>query len=465
MADVAVGVTSAAGGLVAWRRNRGVGGLLLAVSATWFLGYLSHPLLYLHRGPMVHLHLSYPTGTLRRWTTRAVVAGGYAWAVIDGWVDQPRLTAAVAVAVSVAALDTFVRTSGPARRAGVPALVAALLFAAVLGLSAANQLLRWDQDLVVALVYDGVIAIVTTWLAADLIVGRWTEATVAHLVAQLGETNDAEGLVSALRRALGDPGLEVARPDSIAVPDGRSRTPVVDDGETVAVLVHHASVPDPELLRGAVEATRLAVLNSRLRADAARRADVLDGARRRLVEVDAEQRRMLGQAIASGPIAELRAARRKVQGAGMREGIDQAIAQLEDSAAGLRPPLDLGLEVALRRIEGPVPVVHRITVPDLPRTVAETIWFICAEARTNVAKHASASRIDIRVWQVGHTVSVSIADDGRGGADPTGSGLRGLADRVAAVGGSFSLQSPPGRGTTITARIPGEEVRVGDENP
>ena len=91
----------------------------------------------------------------------------------------------------------------------------------------------------------------------------------------------------------------------------------------------------------------------------------------------------------------------------------------------------------------------------LPRAVEAAAYYITAEAVTNAAKYARASRVRVRVDFSDGFVTVDVADDGVGGADPVnGSGLRGLADRVEALGGALEVRSPPGAGTTLTARMP-----------
>jgi signal transduction histidine kinase len=97
-------------------------------------------------------------------------------------------------------------------------------------------------------------------------------------------------------------------------------------------------------------------------------------------------------------------------------------------------------------IAGPVAV---------PSALAVAAYFSCAEALTNVVKYAGATAAAIRVIVDADTLLLSVADDGRGGADPAaGTGLRGLVDRAEALGGSLTIDSPPGRGTTITLRFP-----------
>jgi signal transduction histidine kinase len=103
----------------------------------------------------------------------------------------------------------------------------------------------------------------------------------------------------------------------------------------------------------------------------------------------------------------------------------------------------------------PVPVEVRVDAGRVPAAAEAAVYFVCSEALTNVAKHGAASRVQLDVKLAGDAIAVTIVDDGVGGADSRrGSGLRGLADRVEALGGRLRVESPPGRGTRIFAEIP-----------
>jgi signal transduction histidine kinase len=135
--------------------------------------------------------------------------------------------------------------------------------------------------------------------------------------------------------------------------------------------------------------------------------------------------------------------------------------ELRRLAHGLHPRVlsEHGLEGALAATakDLAVAVDVRVTATHLPQPVVVVVYFVCAEALTNVAKHAAASRVTVTVTAAAGDgrVRVEIADDGIGGADPAGgSGLRGLADRVETFGGSLRVDSVPGRGTRIAAEIP-----------
>ena len=116
--------------------------------------------------------------------------------------------------------------------------------------------------------------------------------------------------------------------------------------------------------------------------------------------------------------------------------------------------LDTALETLARR--APVPVeLETLAGERLPEAVELAAYFVVAEALTNVAKYAEASCATVNVDRDNGRVVVSVTDDGVGGANPAnGTGLRGLADRLAVIEGRLDVESERGRGTTITARIP-----------
>jgi signal transduction histidine kinase len=150
------------------------------------------------------------------------------------------------------------------------------------------------------------------------------------------------------------------------------------------------------------------------------------------------------------------------------EPLDRAHAQakdlmvmLRDIVSGISPQVlgDLGLLPALRELASRTPVPVHVTGPDVlsrpPEQVETTAYFVASEALGNVAKHAMATVVLLNVEWTGGTLVLEIKDDGAGGADPSrGSGLTGLADRVAAVDGRLFLASPPGGGTLVRVELP-----------
>ncbi len=488
IADPIVGMVLLACGAITWARRpkSRVGLLLVVASGCWFLGSLWSAAVFLHRGPLVHLHLSYPTGRVRRRLTVVAVVAAYVVAVVEGLVESPWLTLGLAVLVAVAAVDVFARTSGKARKAGGPALGAALAFAGVLALSSANVLLGWDADRPVLLVYDLTICAVAVTLTADLLWGRWTDATVADLVTQLGGHADTVGFQGELQRALGDPTLMVGywvaelggyiddagRVLDVRGGDGRAVTDIEDDGEPVAVLVHDPAVLDDQaLVDGATAALRLAVANARMRAQVQARVGELSAARRRIVEAADEQRRVLESELAAGAERHLNVvaglldelhdrADGSVQVAlgGVRAEVRGTQDELREFAQGIRPPLlgSGGLRAAIPVLaaRGSVPVQVDITVGRLAPAIESAVYFVCAEALTNIAKHSAAEHARVSVSVDGADVVGRIVDDGIGGVDRQGLGLRGLADRVEALGGSLRVHDATNGGTVLEARIP-----------
>jgi PAS domain S-box-containing protein len=178
-----------------------------------------------------------------------------------------------------------------------------------------------------------------------------------------------------------------------------------------------------------------------------------DGAQQRLVALSLSLR--LAQAkLDSDPAA----ARSILAGAG--EELALALDELRELARGLHPAVlsDRGLRAAVEMLAGRSPVPIEIAaIPDerLPEPVEAAAYYLIAEALTNVAKYAQASAVHVRVTESDGRVVVEVTDDGVGGADAAaGTGLRGLADRVEALGGSLEIVSPAGGGTSLRAEIP-----------
>jgi signal transduction histidine kinase len=151
-------------------------------------------------------------------------------------------------------------------------------------------------------------------------------------------------------------------------------------------------------------------------------------------------------------------ARRAVEDA--HEEAKRALTELRGFIRGLHPAVldDRGLDAALSGIaaRAPLPVSVRVEVTGrCSPTVEAVAYFVVSEALTNVARHAQANRAEVVVEQVGDRLRVTVRDDGRGGASPDhGSGLRGLAQRVASVDGTLRVESPAGGPTVIVAELP-----------
>ncbi len=200
----------------------------------------------------------------------------------------------------------------------------------------------------------------------------------------------------------------------------------------------------------------------------------LAASRARILKAGDEERRRLGRDLHDGAQQQLVSAVISLQLAQKRwndrgrarqlvddalEHAQAAIGDLRELAAGIHPSVltDRGLHAALETLgsRAPVPVELVAQLPErLPMSVETTAYFLVAEALTNVGKYARASRASVTVRVAGDELEIEVLDDGVGGANPAaGSGLRGLADRVAALQGALAVSSPPGRGTRIHARI------------
>jgi signal transduction histidine kinase len=251
---------------------------------------------------------------------------------------------------------------------------------------------------------------------------------------------------------------------------GRSVTPIDHDGVPVAALVHDSSaLGDPGLVADVAAATRLAVSNVQLQAEVRAHVAEVEASRRRIVEAADRQRRRLEQELREG--AEVRLARvaqlldssdpHLTEAAA---ALDTARRELRELARGIHPAAltERGLAGALGELaaRAPVPVEIDASSERFPPAVEAVAYFVCSEGLANIAKYAEASCASLNVAVRDGALVVALSDDGVGGADASsGSGLRGLGDRVAALGGRFEVVSPRGRGTRLQAELPLEQNR------
>jgi signal transduction histidine kinase len=314
---------------------------------------------------------------------------------------------------------------------------------------------------------------------------------VGDLVAGLAAADSGEGLRDGLAEALSDPSVELAfwvpetrgyvnaagRPVRLpAEGERRAAVPVTHDGKPVGVIVHDSTLEGSEdLVASVASAAGLRMENERLDAELRARLEELRASRARIVEASYRERRRVERDLHDGAQQRLMAlalnlklARSKVDedpagaGALLDEAtaeLEQATAELRELARGIHPGLltDRGLVPALEALasRAPVPVELRAEIGERPASGVEAAtYFLVSEALANVAKHAGAQRVSVTVARSNGALTVEVADDGRGGADPDGSGLRGLADRVAALDGEFSVGEGDDGGTCVRASIP-----------
>jgi signal transduction histidine kinase len=267
-------------------------------------------------------------------------------------------------------------------------------------------------------------------------------------------------------------GQPVELPDPAS---GRAWTAVERDGQRVAAIVHDAALDTtPELVQAAATASSLAIDNERLKADLRARLEELRVSRLRIVEATDAARRRIERDLHDGAqqqlvalALELRLLRMRTSDPELQPLVDglsarltAALEELRTLARGIHPAIltDRGLGAALSDLASRGPLIVRPSVDiagRLPPAIEAAVYFLVAEGLTNVAKYAGVDSARVGVCREGDDVVVLVADDGAGGADvERGTGLRGLKDRLAAVDGTLRIDSPPGRGTTLLARIP-----------
>jgi signal transduction histidine kinase len=189
--------------------------------------------------------------------------------------------------------------------------------------------------------------------------------------------------------------------------------------------------------------------------ETARRAlerNLHDGAQQRLVALSVALR-LVESRVDTEPEAALQLL------TGAQSELAQALEELRELARGIHPAVltDRGLRAALETLAARAPFAVELDTPDerLSADVEAAAYYVVAESLTNVAKYARATSAQVTVRREDATLTVTVSDDGVGGADPgKGSGLSGLADRVAVFDGTLAVDSPRGRGTTIRAELP-----------
>ncbi len=317
---------------------------------------------------------------------------------------------------------------------------------------------------------------------------RLQRSRVADLVVELRSRSRPDEVRDAIARALGDPSLELGfwlpaderyvdprgNPLDLTAREGRAVTELEHDGKRVAALVHDPALLDePELLEAVGAAASLALENARLQAELSAQLAEVRASRARIVEAGDAERRRLERDLHDGAQQRLLGIRLALQLARGRLGDEReveellaeadtevvgALDELRTLARGIHPPIltDEGLGPALAALarRAPVPVELAVSPERLPERVEATAYFVASEALANVAKHAHASQATIAVGRTNGRVSIEVADDGVGGADADGAGLRGLRDRVEALDGRLEVESPAQGGTRVTAAIP-----------
>jgi signal transduction histidine kinase len=475
--DIAVGLAFGVGAVAADGPPRQAG-LLALVGFAWLAGSSWPAARPWHQAVLVVALVAFPRGRVRGATGWLFVV--LATLVVLGFVSQIATAALFAATAGSAGL----RRPGAGRTALYPTWAGACL-ATVLGL-------EWlfarhaSLDPTLALVgYEVVllgVAIGYPWAAkAEVHAGT----VLADELFSQPRLPALDGLAAILGQALGDPSVEIYRWQGscyvddqgrhVIVPGGHGRwLDVADTTGPVAALTHQSvALEDPRTAEAVSAAVRLAVTHIRLQDEQQSRLRELEEARARIVATTDRQRLQVAAALRKEVEPALREANydlRRALGAISDPGaastlnaaahaLSAATTLIAGLVAGI-PPAQLGggrLAAALAALAdtSPVPVVVSGGEAAAGGPSEETaLFYVCSEALVNAIKHAGATRIEIAVRRVGVGLQASVSDNGCGGADPSGSGLQGLADRVA-MDGRLRVSSSPAAGTSVTATVPG----------
>jgi signal transduction histidine kinase len=455
--------------------------LMAVVGVAWLTASFLPATRSLHQAVLVVSLVAFPTGRVRgltRWLLACL-------AVPVGFGLLPQ----IGVAAVFALVALLLLVEGHRDTATGYPTVAAIAVAAVLGASWSVSRLRAEAfDPTLALVgYELVLlAVAAAFPVAAQAVIR-SRARLADRLLAGERLAGLEGFAVVLGRVLGDASVQVFRwHDANAgyvdergrsVPAGggeRRWLTVVDATTPVAVVAYKSSaLDDPGTAEAVTTAVRLAVRHERLHHEQQQQLAELEASRARIVaaadrERDRAARQLREDVGVSLRLAqsELSAVRTAARDPAVVESLDivdselvTAQREIIDLVAGV-PPAHLGrgrlreaLQALARRSPVPVSVTVAVDAASGPDTQA-ALFYVCSEALANAVKHADAKRIGITVRRVNDDLEAVISDDGRGGADPTGSGLQGLADRLATRNGRLWVKSPPGAGTTVTAVVP-----------
>jgi signal transduction histidine kinase len=427
--------------------------------------------------------------------SNALYVPGTSW-MSTGVID---IANGVAVVVAILVVATVIRhwrqSSPPARRALTPALWAILpIFFVVIIYTLVNvNVIPPSLQAVLSPLEEIIFAVLPVGLLVGVLRTRLGRTAVSDLVIELSRPPTSGTLRDSLARALGDPSLQLALAlpgggyvdssgRSLALPSSgsaRTVTAIDSDGKPLAALIHDPAVDeeDPGLVAAVGSAARLALENERLQAEVRASLEEVRASRARILEAaDAERRRLerdihdgaQQRLVALGLAIRLARDQAAIHGDkglvtdldGAAAQLQQAMGELRELARGIHPAVlsRAGIGPALRVLAelSPIPVeIAEVPAGRYPEAVEAAVYFVVSEALTNAAKHSGAQRVNVSVRRDNGDLWVDVRDDGAGGAKPSGgSGLVGMADRVAVLGGRIEVSSPTGAGTLVHAEIP-----------
>jgi signal transduction histidine kinase len=466
----------------------------------------------------LHVFLAYPSGRLERPSERVIVLAAYITGIglgvvrmlLGGFGPDGMFQLTTEPGVADAVLRVQLVTSAALAVAGIGVLVArrrsagrplrrsltllhdsfalALVMIAVLAMRAALGISGFET---IQRVTFFVVGLAPLAFLVGLLQARLARSGVSDLFVELRADPAPADLRDALARALRDPSLTLAywlpefgsyadhegRPVELPEPDGRRGLRLIDrEGARVAALLHDPALGDePELLDGVTAAAGIALENARLNVELRARVEELRGSRARILEAGHTERQRLERNLHDGAQHRLvalslqlslleeqltgdRSATAQLEQA--RREIDTSLDELREIARGIHPAVvsGHGLAVALEQLaaSASVPVHLKVKLEErLPEPLEVAAYYLISESLANVGKYANASSATVEVARNNGYIRIEVVDDGIGGADTEGgSGLRGLADRVEALGGRLRIWSPHGGGTLVQAEIP-----------
>ena len=442
---------------------------------------------------LVCLVLQAPLYLFQHVASLLIVANRPGLASIGYWV-QAGFGAAVLLSAAVLLLARWLSASRYQRRAALPVCgygFFAVLFIPLSG-GLAHHVFHWSPvALFGAQVLD--LAFVPVAFGLGVLLGGFARTgQVEELAAWLStRAEGATSLLGALSHTVGDPSLQLAywvparghyvdsHGAAVLVPGGgtgRATVEVELRGRRVGALVYDKGVAhEPELVNAAGQVAAMAIDHERLTAELLSSEEALRISRARIVEASDSERRRIAQDLHDGIQAQLvllgLEAQQVADMAGdsetsrraeaLRRHVDSAASELRQIVHGLAPAalVERGLCAATEDLVDRLPLrtTLRLGVADgtLPRPVENAAYFFVAEALTNALKHSRAQALNVRIDLTAGDLVVEVSDDGVGGAfHGDGHGLRGLADRLDALGGHLSVDSPDGGGTRLTAVLP-----------
>jgi signal transduction histidine kinase len=467
---------------------------------------------------LLHLFLAFPSGRLERGVELTLVVTAYsvaiglqltkmllssvggknALAVVESTgtaftvedVELGLLSALCLAGVAVLAIRRrqLIRPLRPSRALLVDSFGLGLVMVAVLFTAGAFE---WAAFETIRRITFFVIGITPVAFLIGLLSAHLSRSTLGDLLVRLrGEPAPAD-LRDSLADALRDPSLTVAywlpefgrwvdakgRPVELPQDDPERATKLIyHDGAPAAALLHDPSLADePELLDAVSAAAAMALDNERLHAELRARLDELRGSRQRVIDAGQEERQRLERDLHDGAQQRLIAlalelgrlehrldddpdARKRLDHA--RREVAMSLEELRAVARGIHPAVvsGHGLGVAIESLAARAPVPVRLGVGldgRMPERLEVAAYYVVSESLANIAKHAYATAASVNVTRDNGQLVVEVVDNGVGGADTErGTGLRGLADRVEALGGRLRIWTPRGGGTRVRAELP-----------